>query len=218
MTLGEIIKNYRSEHNWSMDDFARFSGLSKAYISILERDFNPSTKKPAVPSLETIKSVAQAMCVDFNDLIARLDGNQEISLESPIPPGFMPPPPTVKRPLVGRIACGQPILAEENIEDYLDVPAEKHIDFCLECVGDSMIEAGIQDGDIAYIRKQPTVENGQIAAVRIGDEATLKRVYRTPETLTLMPANGSYAPLVFTREEINTVCIEGKMVGFTHWL
>lgn len=161
-----------------------------------------------------IKVFADALKVSPGELL----GEQEISLERDAPPGFLPLPETVRVPLVGRIACGEPILAEENIEEYLDVPVGKRVDFCLECHGDSMIDIGLQDGDIAYIRKQPNVENGQIAAVRIGEEATLKRVYWDVDTLTLMPANSAYAPRVFTKEQINNVCIEGKMVGFTHWV
>ena len=73
------------------------------------------------------------------------------------------------------------------------------------------------DGDIVYIRRQPDVENGQIAAVRIGDEATLKRVYKTPDTITLMPANAAYPPYILTGEQMQDLVIEGKAVGFTHW-
>ena len=215
MNLGELIKAYRTENGYSMDDFAAKSGLSKAYISILERNRNPVNGKPAVPSLETIKSVAAAMNIDFNDVIAMLDGTQEVSL---VPPGFMPLPETYKVPLVGRIACGQPITAEENIEGYMDVPKGKHVDFCLLCEGDSMIDAGIDDGDVVYIRRQPDVENGQIAAVRIGDEATLKRVYKANDHITLMPANGAYPPLTYALDAMNDVHIEGKAIGWTHWI
>ena len=80
MTLGDLIKEYRSDHKLSMDEFAQRSGLSKAYVSILERNVNPSTGKPAVPSLETIKGVSSAMGIDVNDLVSALDGDQIISL------------------------------------------------------------------------------------------------------------------------------------------
>lgn len=82
MTLGTLIQQYRKEHQLSMDDFAQLSGISKAYISILERDYNPSTKKPAIPSLPTIKAVATAMRMDFNDLLYQLDPDQKIALPS----------------------------------------------------------------------------------------------------------------------------------------
>ena len=103
MILGDLIKEYRREHGYSMDQFAKMSGLSKAYISILERNVNPVNNKPVIPSLETIKAVAQAINMDFNDVIAVLDGNQPVSLkdEPEIPPGFQPMPELVQVPLVG---------------------------------------------------------------------------------------------------------------------
>ena len=82
MTLGTIIQQYRREHQMSMDDFAQVSGISKAYISILERNYNPSTKRPAVPSLPTIKAVATAMRMDFDDLLYQLDPDQKVALPS----------------------------------------------------------------------------------------------------------------------------------------
>ena len=88
-----------------------------------------------------------------------------------IPAGFEPLPQMTNVPLVGSIACGTPILAEENIKEYIGVPAAWRADFALECHGDSMAPR-ICDGDIVCIRRQPEVESGQIAAVRIGDEAT----------------------------------------------
>lgn len=81
MILGELIKNYRKENNYSMDDFSRKSGLSKSYISVLERNVNPVNNKPVIPSLETIKAVAKAIEMDFNDVITILDGNQEVLLK-----------------------------------------------------------------------------------------------------------------------------------------
>lgn len=120
---------------------------------------------------------------------------------------------------MGSIACGVPVLAEENIEDYVDIPENVHCDFCLRCKGQSMIDAGIQDGDIVYIHKQEEVENGEIAAVRIEGEATLKRVHwdAQNQTLMLIPANSSMLPRIYSGETINSIHIEGKAVGFTHW-
>ena len=133
------------------------------------------------------------------------------------PPGFEPLPAMAMVPLVGSIACGTPITAEQNIEQYIGVPAAWHADFALTCHGDSMSPT-ICDGDIVCIRCQPEVEQGEIAAVRIGEEATLKRVYYQNGTLTLMPANAAYAPMVYTGPELNNVQIEGKAVGWTHWV
>lgn len=131
---------------------------------------------------------------------------------------IIPLPETQKIPLLGTIACGEPILAEENIEDYVDVDKDIQVDFALRCKGDSMIGARINSGDIVFIHQQPDIENGEIAAVLIGDEATLKRVYKYPEKnmLVLKAANPEYEDFIFTGSEIEKegIRILGKAVGF----
>ena len=136
---------------------------------------------------------------------------------SPIPPGFEPLPEMESVPLVGHIACGQPITAEENLEGYVSIPAAWHATFTLQCRGDSM-EPTIHDGDLVAIRKDMQVENGQIAAVRIGDEATLKHVYLHPDYIELRPENPSYPSVIRRQEEMNDVTIEGKAVGLCRGL
>lgn len=216
MILGDLIKRYRTENHMSMDQFAQRSGLSKAYVSILERNYNPVNGKHIVPSLETIKAVASVIGIDFNDVISMLDGNQPVALQNDIapdiPPGFQPMPEMSSVPRVGRIACGTPILAEENIEALDSVPAKWRADFTLLCEGDSM-EPKIKDGDLVAIRTQESVENGEIAAVRIDCEATLKHVYLYPDKIVLQPENPSYEPIVKIGEEMNEIHIEGKAVG-----
>lgn len=152
------------------------------------------------------------------DVPMEAERSQPAPAPRPIPKGFEPMPKMKKIPLVGSIACGTPILAQQNIERIVDVPENIRCDFSLTCHGDSMEGAGIHDRDVVYIRIQPEVENGEIAAVRIGEEATLKRVYYQNGTLTLMPANAAYAPMVYTGPELNDVQIEGKAVGWTHWV
>lgn len=128
---------------------------------------------------------------------------------------IIPIPNTKKVPLVGTIPCGEPILAVENIECEVEMPENIHADFALRCKGDSMIDAHIYDGDIVYIRQQPIVDNGEIAAVLICEEATLKRFYRNGDTVTLMPCNPKFNPFVYKGEQLNDMRILGKAVGFT---
>ena len=118
-------------------------------------------------------------------------------------------------PMLGRIACGEPIFASEEHGEYLPV-AGIDADFCLTAHGDSMIGARIFDGDTVFIRAQESVNNGEIAAVIIGDEATLKRVYYSPEDkkLILSPENPRYAPMVFVGRELSEIKILGKAVAF----
>ena len=119
-------------------------------------------------------------------------------------------------PILGSIACGTPIFAEENLEGYASYDGDMAADFCLYAKGDSMIDAGIRDGSIVFIKSQPIVDNGQIAAVIINDEATLKRVYYYPEEdkLVLSAENPKYAPFVFVKSELETIKILGKAVAF----
>lgn len=215
MTIGDYIKDYRLSHKCSMDEFAQRAGISKAYISILERNYNPSTGKAAIPSLDIIKRVAATTGVDFNDLIAMLDAEQAVYLGRQLPSGIIPMPEMRKIPLIGSIACGAPILAEEHIEEYIDIPRHINADFALTCKGDSMINARVFDGDVVYIRQQDTVNNGEIAAVLIDGEATLKRVQLFQDHISLEPENPQYRPLVYWGEEMNTVRILGKAVAFT---
>jgi len=116
-------------------------------------------------------------------------------------------------PLLGTIAAGEPIQASEEFQAYVEVGADLHADFCLKVKGDSMINARIQDGDIVFIREQPDVENGQIAAVLIDDEATLKRVFKNNDQVSLVSENSKYQPLVFRGEEINNLRILGKAIA-----
>ena len=129
-------------------------------------------------------------------------------------PGIFPIPKQKKLPILGSIACGEPILAVENVEGYASIDEDIDADFCLRCQGDSMIDARIYDGDIVYIRQQPDVDNGEIAAVLIGDEATLKRVYKQKGSLVLQPANKAYEPMVYTGSELDEIRILGKAVEF----
>ena len=121
-------------------------------------------------------------------------------------------------PLLGRIACGEPILAEQNVEEYISLPSGVKVDYALTCRGESMTGAGIQDGDVVFIRADADVQNGQIAAVRNGDEATLKRVRRTDHGVILMPENPDYDPIIYTEGSDADVEIMGLAVAYLHKL
>lgn len=128
--------------------------------------------------------------------------------------GIAPIPSFHKVPRLGIIACGDPILAEENIESYDDVPDYIQADFTLVCHGDSMIGARIHDGDIVCVRQQPSVDNGSIAAVLIDEEATLKRVFVYKDHVVLQPENPDYKPLSLWEEDMNRVRILGLATHF----
>lgn len=117
-------------------------------------------------------------------------------------------------PVLGTIACGQPLLASEHIEGYEAVLKSSKSDFCLRAKGDSMIGARIHDGDIVFVRQQSDVENGEIAVVLInGFEATLKRVYKREDEIILHAENSSYLDMIFSKKDINNIKIMGKVVA-----
>lgn len=130
--------------------------------------------------------------------------------------GITPIGKTKKLPILGNIACGEPVWAEQEFNGYIEVEDGIKADFCLRAKGDSMIGARIFDGDIVFVKRQPTVENGEIAVVLIDNEATLKRVklYPDKQKLVLHPENPAYEPLVFVGEELNEIKILGKAVAF----
>lgn len=215
MNLGNLIIEYRNNHDLSQRQFANLCGLSNGYISILEKGINPNTGKPVTPTLPQYQKLACGMGLSLSELFEQID-DMPVDIGTIIPQNIIPMPEMRKAPLLGSIACGAPILAEEHIEDYVDIPKHIIADFALTCKGDSMINARIFDGDIVYIRQQDTVQNGEIAAVLTDSgEATLKRVRFHDDRIILEPANPLYDPLVFRGEEMNTIRILGKAVAFT---
>lgn len=209
------MKDLRERMGISMKEAAR--RLSIPYTTYVNYE-----KCVREPNSETLIQIANF----YNTSIDFLLGNssmvektvcvdQNRSTEKQLPPGLMPMPKFVKKPRLGTIACGKPILAVEEAEVFDDVPEGVNCDFTLKCKGDSMINARVFDGDIVYIRQQEMVDNGDIAAVLIEDETTLKRVRLFEDHIVLEPENPMYKPLVYWGEEMNTIRILGKAVAFT---
>lgn len=206
MSIGGNIKFLREKAGLSQVDFAKMFGVTDKAVSTWENETR-------IPRMGVIEKIAAAFGVTKSQIL-------DEEMDSSLPSNIILLPKMNKVPLVGQIACGTPILAEENITDYVDLPAHIRADYALTCKGDSMIGAGIQDGDVVYIRQQPKVENGQIAAVIVNDdnEATLKRFYRIGDTVTLNPENPKVAPLIFVADDINNIRVIGLAVAFTHVL
>ena len=201
MTFGQKLRSARKEKQLTQKELAAKIKAAHNSISNWENDQN-------MPDPDTIQNLCWALDVEPNYFFS-------VDISPSLPRNIIPMPEMRKIPLIGTIACGAPILAQEHIEDYVDIPRHVNADFALTCKGDSMINARIFDGDVVYIRQQDTVESGQIAAVLIDTEATLKRVKLLPDRIILEPENPLYDPLVFRNEEMNTVHILGKAVAFT---
>ena len=217
MTLGEIILQYRHEHDLSQRQFALKCGVSNGYISMLEDGMNRKTGKPITPTIPKLKLVASAMGMTLHELFDKAD-DMDVSFaseedNSPIIPGLYPV--RIKRfPVLGKIACGEPIFADEEHDAYVMASEDIHADYCLIAQGDSMSGACISDGDIVFIRQMETVPNGKIAAVLVGDEATLKYIDYRQETATLIltPANPAFRTQIYSGEELNSIRVLGQAV------
>lgn len=204
--LSQRIRQQRRALGLSQEELASRMGYrSKSSITKLEKGVNdlPHSR---------LEELARAL----HTTPAWLLGLEPVS--SAPPPGFEALPRMVPVPLVGSIACGSPITAEQNIERYIGVPAAWRADFALTCHGSSMAPT-ICDGDIVCIRSQPEVEQGEIAAVRIGEEATLKHFHRQGSTIMLLADNAAVCPpLIYSGAQLDEIRIEGRAVGFCRGL
>lgn len=209
MTIGKRIKDLRTSLDMTQDELAKLTGYkSRSSIQKIEsgeRDITQSTIAAFAKALKVTPSVIMGWEENNENNTAPDYSNIK---------GIMPLPEMRKVPLLGAVACGKPIYREEN--EWISLPADIKADFCLRCEGDSMIDARINDGDIVFIKACPEVENGQIAAVSIDNEVTLKRVFYYPEKnkLVLYPENKAYEPFVYMNEELNDVRILGRAVMF----
>ena len=225
MFLGEIVKKYRLEHKISMDEFARLSGLSKGYISMLEKNENPRTKKPISPSIDTIKQVSEVTGIDFNEIIEMLDDDLELILNNDdhhfgqheIPSNKQTSYVAYKE-LKGAIAAGVPLEMFE-VPDSVQVPVDVDRAFpnayFLVVRGDSMNKI-ISEGMYVLIDPCEELNNGEIGVIRVnGTEATLKRFYKTGDYIMLQPesTNPEHKIQTYTsEEEIESISILGKLV------
>ena len=221
MKLGDLIKDYRQTNNCSMDDFAKKSRLSKSYVSILERNNNPSTNKPPIPSLETIKAVSLAIGKDFNDVIALLDGNQKVLLEDTQPDPFpFESEQLIAFPIIGNIAAGYDGQAVEEVTgEYEYIPismlqGRPREDFLvLRVKGDSMYPKLIE-GDRVLVLRSTSVDSGNTAVVLYnGEDATVKRVKYVygEEWLELVPANPEFKPKRIEGRDLEQCRVLGRV-------
>lgn len=207
MDIKSYLRQRRKELRLTMKEVADKVGVSESTISRWESGVIANMTR------ENISSLAKALQISPSVIMGWEDKEKEKTDIFSIP-GIMPMPKMKRVPRLGTIACGEPIMAEENFEGFDNIPDFIDCDFSLTCKGDSMINARIYDGDLVFIKLQPQVENGEIAAVMIDGETTLKRVYLEDNQLILQPENSAYRPFVYVNEQINDVRILGKAVWF----
>ncbi|MBQ7757028.1 MAG: helix-turn-helix domain-containing protein [Oscillospiraceae bacterium] len=217
--VGKRIKTRREQIGLTQEELGNLLWLNKSTIQRYE------TGKISKIKLPVLHAMAKQLNVNPDWLSAKTDnmGSFEEKYESYKDTASfidsydnLSPIHLKKFPMLGEIACGEPIWADEDKEHYVMAGMDIKADFCLTAKGDSMVNARINDGDIVFIRQQPIVENGEIAAVIIGNEATLKRwyFYKEESKLMLVAENPKYPPLVYMNEELETVRCLGKAVYF----
>jgi repressor LexA len=198
------IRARREELGISQEELAKRLGYkSRSSINKIEKGENDIPQSKIVAFAQALQTTPECL----------MGWAQPTATALPNIPNIFPLK-TKKVPLLGTIAAGTPIYAEENFDGYRESTEDVHADFCLKIKGDSMIGARINDGDIVFIRKQPDVENGEIAAVLIDGEATLKRVYKKNGALVLQAENPKYAPIVCSAKTCDECIIMGKAVTF----
>lgn len=193
--IGNRIKSKRIEKGLTLKELGDKVGVASSTILRYENGKINTIKLPV------IESIAKALEVDPAWLV----------LKSNSPKIYTPKENEIKRyPLLGEIAAGTPILAQENIVDYFFLDSKIHADFALKVKGDSMLGAGIFPNDIVFIRKQDTLENGEIGAILIDNEATLKKFYKEGDTVILQAENDLYKPIILTNGYVKVL---GKLVA-----
>ena len=191
--IGKRIATLRRERGYNQDELAEMAMLHRVTLARYETGV-------LEPGALALSRIADALNVSTDEILCRSDK---------LPPFI----PIVNNavPVVGNIACGQPITVEENMEGYAPLPDGVRADFALRCRGDSM-EPTFMDGDLVLIRQQPEVQNGQIAAVGIEGEATLKRFYKQENGITCVAENPAYPPMHFPAGE--GITVYGLAVGY----
>lgn len=213
MKLGVLIKSFRIKNNMTMQEFADHAGLSKGYVSMLEKGVHPQNNKKIVPSISTVQKISQVLGLSVNQILEVVDGNQLINIsrdKSSSPVG-------VRIPVLGEVVAGVPIDAVEEYLDWEEITpelAETGEFFALKIKGDSM-EPRIVAGDVVIVKMQSTADTGDVVIAMVnGDDACCKRFIKHDDGITLQSFNPSYAPMFFTKKEIETlpVTIIGKVI------
>lgn len=201
----ERLNEALEKQNMKPSELSRRSGVNEGAISQYRKGKYKATQY-------NLERIAKVLNVSIPWLMGA-DVTPTESLSIPQASNIHPLKP-IKVPILGKIACGKPIFETEDFQGYVSFVSKMHVDFCLIAQGDSMTGARIHNGDVVFICQQPEVENGEIAAVSINEEVTLKRVYIKENQIILAAENPKYAPMVYNINEIESFRILGKAVAF----
>lgn len=207
MDFNDKVKLNREKLGYTLEELAKLVGVSAPTIQRYESGEIKNVRRDKISKLAKALNVSPAYLMGWND-----SPSEDIDISKI--PGVIMPVKLKRIPILGSIACGEPLFAEQNYEGYFMLDENlAGADFCLRAKGDSMIEANIFERDLVFFKKTNDVENGTIAAVLIDDEATLKRISKSEDMLILQPCNRIYSPIIIKPEDDKRVLILGEMVG-----
>lgn len=207
MSFGDRIKTLRLQRELTLEEVGKSVGVGKSTVRKWESGEIANMRR------DKIALLAKALGVTPGFLM----GWEEQDPPGPSLPSNIRTVEKAKVPLIGSIAAGIPIFAEEDYENYIEADSDLRCDFALIVEGDSM-EPTIHNGDVVFIRKQDDVDDGQIAAVIIDDSATLKHVYHIPGGIQLISENTKYPPQYYTIENSDYVAVLGRVVAYRRML
>lgn len=191
--------NILNERKLTQSELAEKSGITQSSISdYINGKYEPKQDK--------VDAIASALNVSPSFLVGKAEPSFDYTAYGLLPVSKH------KIPVLGTVAAGSPIFADEDLETYID-PQDIDADFALHVMGNSMIGDGINDNDVVYVRKQGVVGQGEIAVVLVEDEATLKHVYTADGEIQLVASNPSYPPIIIRDSDHKNVSILGKAVG-----
>lgn len=205
MEMNRRIRERRLALNLTQEELAHRLGMQKSAIAKYESGRVENIKRSTLAKMSEILECSPAYLMGWDDADSQIPSFDNIL-----------PIQTKRVPLLGEIACGQPIFCTEDRESYVEAGTDVKADFCLKARGDSMVGARILDGDLVFIQKDAELESGQIYAVAIDEEATLKRVYYNAEAsmLQLLSENPKYPPMIYSGEQLDHVHILGRAIAF----
>lgn len=208
--MAKRIKDLRTSQGMTLEQIAEKVGVGKSTVRKWETGLIANMRRDKIAALADALNTSPMYLMGWSDEINPAPALDLSKFDNIYPVKLK------KFPLLGEIACGKPIFANEDRESYILAGSDIHADFCLRAKGDSMINARILDGDIVFIRKQDMVDNGEIAAVAIGDDVTLKRVVYYPEQnlLILKAENSKYQDMIYAQDQLDQVYILGKAIAF----
>lgn len=203
-SFGQNLKRIRQARKMSQDEFAALLGTSKQVISRYENDLRS-------PKVSVVADYAEKLGVSIGDL-----SGAGRSLPSNVFPAYQLRMRRV--PILGDTAAGQPIVANREYDEFVEIPDDgrHHYDAALRVIGDSMTPV-YHMGDLAFIRYQDDVLDGQVAAICLDDEVTLKRIYHIPGGVQLLSNNPEYPPMIYTGDDYNNIHLVGRAIGVLHF-